>query len=288
MDIVERTIHTSHGAVRISDTDGAGFPILMIHGSSWSRKVFEKQLKSSLANEWRLIAVDLPGHGESEDAADPQSTYSITGFADCMEEVIEQLGLSRLAVLGWSLGGHIAIQMASRSQHVAGLMISGAPPVPRGFIGMLRGFHASFDMLLASKQNFSARDCDRFEHLSFGKADDPSFRDMILRADGRARVRFSQSMMRGEGADQRRTVEQASVPIAFVNGSDDPFVKASYISSLNIPLLFGNEPQIIQGAGHAPFREKPEQFNALLDRFLQAVAVNEAAIARSAKHALQG
>ncbi|KAA0695546.1 alpha/beta hydrolase [Neorhizobium sp. P12A] len=287
MDIVERTIHTSHGAVRISDTEGAGFPVFMIHGSSWSRKIFEKQLKSPLADAWRLIAVDLPGHGDSDNAENPLSTYSIAGLADCMDEVIEQLAIPRLAVLGWSLGGHVAIQMASRSTNIAGLMLSGAPPVPRGLIGMLRGFHPSFDMLLASKPHFSERDRDRFEHLCFGTTNEPSFRELIMRADGRARARFAQSMMRGEGADQRRTAEQASVPIAFVEGSDDPFVRASYIAGLNVPLLFGNAPQIIQGAGHAPFWEKPDEFNALLHRFLQDVMANEAAISRSARRIVQ-
>jgi pimeloyl-ACP methyl ester carboxylesterase len=260
----------------------------MIHGSGWSQKVFAKQFDSVLAGTWRLLALDLPGHGASDDAQDPQASYSITGFAECIEDVIDQFGLPRLALFGWSLGGHLAIEVASRSDRVAGLMVTGAPPVPPGFIGMLRGFHPSFDMLLASKQNFSQRDRDRFTHLSFGKIADPAFAEMILRTDGRVRTRFSQSMMRGEGADQRRTVEQASVPVAFVNGEDDPFVRASYLSSLDVPLLYGEKPLIVEGAGHAPFWEKPTEFNALLDGFLQMVTANEDGASRSARHSLRG
>lgn len=288
MGIVERRIETRHGVVATTDTGGSGFPLLMIHGSGWAQNVFRKQFDSELTKNWRLLAVDLPGHGASDDARDPQSAYSITGFAECVEDVIDAYDLPKVAVFGWSLGGHLAIEMASRSDRIAGIMLTGAPPVPPGLIGMLRGFHPSFDMLLASKQNFSQRDCDRFTYLSFGESADPTFAGMILRADGRARVRFSQSMMRGEGADQRRTVEQASIPVAFANGVDDPFVRASYLASLNVPLLHGNHPHIIERAGHAPFWENPIAFNGLLDGFLQMTAADVAAKNHRLKSRRQG
>ena len=58
--------------------------------------------------------------------------------------------------------------MHDRPELVAGLMLTGAPPVSRGPIGMLRGFHASWDMLLASKEVFSARDVERYAQLCYG------------------------------------------------------------------------------------------------------------------------
>ena len=74
-----RTIATSAGALRLTESEGPGLPILMLHGTGSCRAVFGKQLDSAPALQHRLIAVDLPGHGESEDAADP-ATYSLRGM----------------------------------------------------------------------------------------------------------------------------------------------------------------------------------------------------------------
>jgi len=276
MDIFQCTIDTSHGAVGVSDTIDGAAPLVMIHGSGSSRTVFSRQLHSHLSRDWRLIALDLPGHGESSDARDPQSTYTVTGLASCIGEVAARLGLHRFAVLGWSLGGHVAIEMAGTCDGITGLMLCGTPPVPGGLLGMLRGFHPSFDILLASKQNFTSRDVERFQSLCFGDTSNPSFRNAIERADGRLRSVFSHAMLRGQGVNQRRTVEQADIPIAFVNGFHDPFVRLSYFSGLNVPLLFEGKAQVMEGAGHAPFWEKPESFNSMLDRFLNTVAAHEA------------
>jgi pimeloyl-ACP methyl ester carboxylesterase len=275
MDVFDRTIETRHGSVRISDTMAGAAPLVMIHGSGSSRHVFSRQLHSHLSRNWRLIAIDLPGHGESSDARDPQSTYTVTGLADCIGEVAARLALHRFPVFGWSLGGHVAVEMAGSGNGISGLMLCGTPPVPNGLLGMLRGFSPSFDILLASKQNFTSRDVERFQSLCFGDATSSSFRDAIARADGRLRTIFSRAMLRGQGVDQRRTVEQADIPIAFVNGSRDPFVKLSYLSGLNIQLLFEGKAHVMEGVGHAPFWENPESFNSLLERFLQAVVTHE-------------
>ena len=266
------TIVTGHGAVRYSDTGGPGFPLVRVHGSSLSRRVFARQFDSDLPRRCRLIAIDLPGHGESEDARDPQITYTPAGFAACLEEIAERLDLRRLAVFGWSLGGHVAIEWLSRSRRLHGLVLSGAPPMPRGFLGMFRGFQPSLDLLLVSKQQFSERDAARFVSLCFGSARPAPFQDLVLRADGRVRSVFAQGLSRGDGADQRRTIEASPVPVAFVNGSDDPFVRLGYFSGISVPDLFGGEPLVIEGAGHAPFWERPDLFNPILDRFLDSVA----------------
>ena len=89
----ERTITTSAGALRLTESDGVGMPILMIHGTGSCRAVFGKQLESALADQHRLIAVDLPGHGESADAADV-AAYTLRGLTGVMTEVVHQLGLA--------------------------------------------------------------------------------------------------------------------------------------------------------------------------------------------------
>ncbi|TIL79788.1 MAG: alpha/beta hydrolase, partial [Mesorhizobium sp.] len=185
------------------------------------------------------------------------------------------LGIGRAVVYGWSLGGHVAIELASFHPAVHGLMLTGAPPVSKGFFGMLRGFHANWDMLLASKKLYSERDAERFETLCFGDSADLSFRDAILRTDGRLRVMVTRSMMAGKGADQKQVVEQAAFPVAIINGEDDPFIRLNYFDTLDCGTLW-EQCHVVPGAGHAPFWERPDLFNPMLSRFAEAVAAHDA------------
>jgi pimeloyl-ACP methyl ester carboxylesterase len=265
---IERTIRTPHAEIRATETDGQGFPVVLLHGSGAERHVFEPQLQGPLGERHRLIALDLPGHGESTDAVDPPSGYTLPGYAQTVGEALKALGVSRAVIFGWSLGGHIGIElMSERPELVAGLMLTGAPPVARGPLGMLRGFHASWDMLLASKETFSERDVERYARLCYGEAATPALKAAIRRSDGRARVFLSRSMMRGDGADQKRAVETAGVPIAIVCGQHDPLVRTSYLAGLSYGTLWDGHVHMLAGAGHAAFRDDPERFNALLLRF---------------------
>lgn len=272
----ESYVPTSHGTLRLADSGGDGLPVLMLHGSGGAIEAFARQLDGPLAAQHRLVALDLPGHGGSEDAEDPEAAYGITALAGTCDEVLAGLGIERAAVLGWSLGGHIAIEMLARSGRVAGLMLSGTPPVGRGLLGTLRAFRASWDILLASKPVFSEREVERFARMVYGEDAATELVEAIRRADGRLRARFIRSLAAGEGVDQRLAVETAAVPVALVNGADDPTLRLGYIAGITAPELFEGHAHVIAGAAHAPFLQAPEQFNALLHRFVEHVRLREA------------
>jgi pimeloyl-ACP methyl ester carboxylesterase len=61
----------------------------MLHGNSSCKEAFDRQLNGALGDEFRLIAIDLPGHGASSDAADPNRTYSFPGYAEAAIAVLE-------------------------------------------------------------------------------------------------------------------------------------------------------------------------------------------------------
>ena len=129
MGIANRTIRTTHADIAISETGGTGLPVLLIHGNSGCKEVFSKQLESDLGDRFRMIAMDLPGHGDSSPAIVPENTYSWLGYADCAIQVLKAMGVKQAAVYGWSLGGQAAIEMLPGYDGMAGLMITGAPPV---------------------------------------------------------------------------------------------------------------------------------------------------------------
>lgn len=276
MNITHRTIRTPQADLRLSQSSGSGMPIVMIHGSGSSRAVFARQFDSPLADAHRLIAFDLPGHGESSDARDPATAYTITGLAQTTARLLDLLGIDRAIIFGWSLGGHVAIELASFHHAVNGLVLTGAPPVSRGPLGMLRGFHANWDMLLTSKKVYSERDIERFEALCFGDTASPSFREAIRRTDGRLRAGVTRSMFAGKGADQKQVVEHAPFPVAVINGEHDPLVRLSYFETVAYASLW-EQCHVIPDAGHAPFWERPNLFNPLLSRYAETVVKQSAA-----------
>ena len=271
MSVAESKIATRHGGISVWQSAGSRFPVLMIHGTGASKKVFRHQFSSPLADRLRLIAIDLPGHGDSDDAPAADG-YSLPNLAATVSEIVDTLQLQHTVVYGWSLGGHIAIELMSFHAAVSGVMLTGAPPLPRGPIGMFRGFHAGWDMLLASKAAFTERDAERFGHMCFGDSAPPEFLDDIRRSDGRCRAQFSRSMLRGEGADQRRVIETSRVPVAFVNGEHEKILRLSYLNGLRCPTLWEGQSHLVEGAAHSPFFQQPDAFNALLGRFADDVA----------------
>ena len=82
-----------------------GQPILFIHGFSQSRLAWSKQLESDLGDEFRLVALDIRGHGLSEKPRDAYGDARL--WADDLKAVIDTLGLAQPILCGWSYGGVI-------------------------------------------------------------------------------------------------------------------------------------------------------------------------------------
>jgi pimeloyl-ACP methyl ester carboxylesterase len=248
----------------------------MLHGSGANRQVFAHQFESALGEMHRLIAFDLPGHGESANAEDPETSYSLRGVADIAAGVLNALNIDRAIAYGWSMGGHVVIEMMDRHHNrLAGAAITGSPPVGRGPLAMLRGFQPRWDILLASKQSFSQKDAERFERLCYGVNADLSHIETILRADGRMRSIFLRSLNRGECADQKLVVETSTIPLAVIDGEDDPIVRRDYVDNLAYARLWENEVRVVAAAGHAPFISAANVFNAILHRFAASVDIAE-------------
>ena len=75
----------------------------------------------------------------------------------------------------------------------------------------------------------------------------------------------------GQGVDQRDVVKSSPVPIAVITGAGEPFINNDYLLQFPYRNLWENQVHVITNAGHAPFRERPDQFNSLLRRFLNDV-----------------
>jgi pimeloyl-ACP methyl ester carboxylesterase len=269
------TLATSHGSIAVEETGHGDLTILLIHGNSSCRGVFRNQMKGPLARKHRLIAFDLPGHGQSSDAPDPSRSYTRPGFADAAIEILNMLGVADVVVFGWSLGGHIALEMAPRLHGIRGLMISGTPPVGRS--NMADGFIPAPHMKLAGQQHLTTSDVDAFGKAIFGTRFAPFLRQAIERADGLARKTMFEAARSGAGVDQRWVVENIPIPLAVVNGSEDPFVNLGYLDTFEYANLWEGRCRRLLGLKHAPFWEAPGIFDPILGRFLHDISTGQAA-----------
>jgi pimeloyl-ACP methyl ester carboxylesterase len=267
-------VATSHGSIAVEESGQGGIPVLLIHGNSFWRGVFRNQMQGQLAKNRRLIAFDLPGHGQSSNAINPRRSYTRPGLADAAVELLDKLGVTEALVFAWSLGGHIGIEMIPRFPGMRGLMISGAPPVSRN--QMSQGFKASPHLGVAGKEELSDVEVDAFVASIFGESAEAFLRDAVARADGRFRKTLFEAARAGAGVDQRLVVENSPMPLAGVNGDADRIVNLDYFDAVAYANLWEGRCHRLSGLGHAPFWQSPGDFDPVLERYLRDVETGRA------------
>jgi len=96
--------------VTISYTDeGAGRPVLLVHGHTLDRRIWDPIVPGLLAAGLRVVRPDLRGHGKS---TRPGSGYHVSHHAADMVALLDTLGLDRVSIIGFSFGGGVALEMA--------------------------------------------------------------------------------------------------------------------------------------------------------------------------------
>lgn len=264
-------VKTSAGRIAVRTSTGSRSPLMLIHGNSMNSRVFDALVDGPIGRSYKLIAVDLPGHGESENASFPDQAYTLPGYADAMLDVLFALDAPNAAVCGWSLGGHIALEMMARAQSVAGAFVVSAPPVSPGPTA-INGFNMTPNTALYMTDVLDEASMRLLAELS---VPDPAAHHMyeaVARTDGRARRIVVETMLAGVGADPALLFDDATRPIALMVGEHDTALSHSFLQSIHGPAIWGGSLQTIAGAGHAPFLDAPAPFNAMLLQFLRDVA----------------
>lgn len=264
----------SIGSERISvhESGSSGPAVVLVHGNSSSSRVWEPLFAGELGKKYRLIALDLPGHGQSADAEQMvrSTAYSIPGYADVIKAVAGQMGAERAVFVGWSLGGHAVLEAAAGLPSAAGFLVFGTPPLPFPPTADFGG--AFLKVGLGFVKDWSDEDARAFvaESLAPGvPAPDFMLQD-ARRADGHARASLAAGIGTIGYADELRIIATIGRPLAIVQGAHEQIVNPAYLDGLasTIPTLWRGQVQLVEGAGHAAQWENPAQFGALLDAFV--------------------
>jgi pimeloyl-ACP methyl ester carboxylesterase len=248
---------------------GSERTVVFVHGNSSSAGTWRRLLAGPFGQRFRCLALDLPGHGRSAPASD-HAAYSLPGYAATLAGFAAALDAADAVIVGWSLGGHIAIESAAGLPGAAGFLVFGTPPVssagqlaeaflPNPVLNI--GFSASVSPAeaLAYAGSFvapgSALPLDEFV------AD-------ILRTDGAARAGLAASIAEGRFADEADIAATLGRPLAMLQGEDEQLISLGYLQRLAIPTLWRGAVQIVPAAGHALHQEAPEAFAGLLEQFI--------------------
>lgn len=100
--------------------------VVLLHGWASSRRMWAGT-QAALAQRYRTVAVDLPGHGESSKPA--WSWYSIPNYVEVMLRLFDSLGLDKMAIVGHSMGGTIALELAAQVADLVDRIVAVNPVV---------------------------------------------------------------------------------------------------------------------------------------------------------------
>jgi 2-succinyl-6-hydroxy-2,4-cyclohexadiene-1-carboxylate synthase len=252
---------------------GVGAPLLLLHGftgrgSSWGAHA------TAFARRFRLITVDLPGHGRSGIPSDP-SQASVERSADDLATILRRTQASPADVLGYSLGARIALRLAIAHPTVVRRLILESPSAGIADTAERRRRHAA-DAALADRLERDGIDAfvGEWERQPIfdSYAAMPPARLARIHADRlRNRPVGLAASLRGAGQGSMEPLNdrlgRVRAPTLVVAGGLDPLGqgRAAAIAA-GIP---GARLEILADAGHAPHLERPTRFRDLALAFLE-------------------
>jgi pimeloyl-ACP methyl ester carboxylesterase len=243
------------------DDVGAGDPpIVLVHGWCCDRSFLAPQ-RAALAPAHRVIALDLPGHGVNDA---PRRDYGIPALAADVARLCDDLGLARPVLIGHSLGGAIAIELAgTRPRRLAGAValdttIGPAPDTRRAWAALV-------DALAGSDFRAAAREA--IARFYFLPTDDAARRERIIATMTARPQHVMHDAFAGIAAwDSEAAVAALRVPFLHIARSAGGTAHA-HLRQLCPRAMTGR----VVGSGHFIQLEVPDQVNAMIRRFLQLI-----------------
>ena len=263
------------------ETWGSGPPLLLLHGFTGSAATWAPHLPCFAARA-RVVALDLLGHGES-DAPRDADRYRMARAAEDLAAVLDGLGIDAAAVLGYSMGGRLALYLASAApERVRALIAVSASPGVRDEEAR-RARRINDAALAAAIEREGVRAfVDRWERepLFATQHGLPAAVRAAIRAD---RLRHSAvglaNSLRGMGQGAQPPLHDwlpgLRMPALIVAGAlDSRYCGVAREMQASIP---GSRLAIVPEAGHAPQWEQPVHFQRMVLSFLDTIAAEPAA-----------
>jgi pimeloyl-ACP methyl ester carboxylesterase len=273
---------------------GEGPDVLLIHGLGAAKSSFFDCAALLARDGYRVHALDLPGFGGS--SKPPTAPYSAPWFAEAVRGVMDALEIESAHLVGNSMGGRVALEIGLRWPERVRSIAALCPAVAfikRDFHPLVRLLRPELG-LLPHKLRRGMVERQLWSMFCDPDALDPSVADVVVDefqrhyASAGARVAFYASARNiyldrpfGRGGFYPRLAE-LQPPALFVWGTHDKLIPAGFRHRV-AEALPGAEQVVLEGCGHVPQVERPEQTVGMLRRlFMQTEALGTRRFARAA------
>jgi len=292
---IEGRVGISGGTLAYT-TAGVGAPILLIHGLGGSRGTWD-QVVDTLATGHRVIAPDLPGHGQSDA---PAGDYSLGAHASALRDLLVALGHRSATIVGHSLGGGIAMQFAyqfpDRADRLVLISSGGLGPqlTPMLRAATLPGAETVVAGLARLPEGLTRRLLSAASMLPglVARPDAGSLARGLHQlgryGPRRTFIRTARTVInwRGQTVSATQHLRQlVDLPVLLAWGSDDRVIPPHHHRAVASVL---SRPQLIEiaGAGHYPHETAPAQLVPAVLEFLASTTAFQYSEARW-RHLLQ-
>ena len=245
-----------------SQGDGPIETILLLHGLAVDHRMWGLQV-GALENLGRILAPDLPGFGTQPPLPPPSRTPE--GYADWVAGWLVTQGGDPCRVIGYSMGGTLALLLAVRHPRLVCSLVSacGSPCWSLGWRGPVA--RVAFGALgRVAVEAFRQSILWAFARYGKDRAHEPVLEDMARRADGPTMLALCRALAR---ADYRPLLPEVRVPALVVGGSWDHLAPPSHLRA-----FAGGLPNarlaLLSRATHLLCLARPEQFSDVLVEFL--------------------
>ena len=280
MEFITTTDKATGEKVRLAYSDyGFGDPVVMIHGWPLSREMWEYQLGDLVDAGFRVVKYDRRGFGKS---SKPWNGYDYDTFAADLNEILEQLDLKNVTLVGFSMGGGEVVRYLSNygTQRVKKIaLISTVLPFLQKTADNPDGVDQKvFEEIMQQIRNDRIGFLDEFGKVFFGvnMVSHPVSKPLLeyyrmlgsfaaARSTLQCVVAFSQT-------DFREDVRTIKIPTLIIHGNDDKIVPIEASSNRTAAMIPGSHYLVYEGAPHGLFYEYRQKLNADLVNFINGGA----------------
>ena len=243
--------------------------IVFIHGNSSSSKVFEQTLVSDVIKQTK-IAVDLPGHGNNIEKYKNHSNFSLSFYKKKLIYDINKID-DDILLVGNSLGGHLAIEIANQNKKIKGLVIFGTAPVkkPINFEEAFIPIEALETFLTENPTeeaiNSAVKVTSKNESCMPVMVSDFKKTNPLVRRD------VAKDVLGNNFENEYEIFTQLEIPKFIIAGEFDASINRNYLKKVANDCNDNCEFILFENCGHYPSIEKPEKFIETLNYITKEV-----------------
>ncbi|MFI5150626.1 MAG: alpha/beta fold hydrolase [Bacteroidia bacterium] len=245
--------------------------IIFIHSNSQSLESWSELMKIHILNlNFKLIAIDLPGHGDSFKSSDAQKDYTLKGLAGHLKECLTGFEEEEYILVASSLGSNLVGELGAELKPCKGVVLLAPSAI---------GYNLKVENIIKPNPNVSALFMlqPAFEQIELFVNDSgynlteslkDLIRDSFRKTDPNFRAVLGESIGKQEYSDELTLLEKSGIPMAVFFGREDKFCFTDYLDKVPFP-KWRNKTHLIEQSGHFPQLDQPLALSKLIKEFAE-------------------